>query len=355
MSLGQLPSVSRRTRPVLRAGLVCGVAGALLLPWGVGAASAAPRHDAAPSAAVVVTASAAATGMVAVPQTVTVRTQPAVATRVVHLQMATSAGWVKVANTRLDSQGRASMTVKVTTQGVRKYRAALWNATGSRVVAYSAPFSVTFAPLAYAAQLSCTSSSAVIRVKIPCTIRVTPTVRLTGLSEVLQVMGRTDWQTMGAWSVPATGVRDVTVEGLEPGVGKYRVLLVRNGMQIAESNTVSIGYSAPTQSSRTMTRVQTWWPTDPIYWNVQVGVTVQVKPVVRGRPVRLQIYGWGGPGWTTIQRGTTNSRGQVWLQMMTMCPDSPCTNTWEQTYRVVVPAWRGYTAASLKHRTLLVP
>jgi len=71
--------------------------------------------------------------------------------------------------------------------------------------------------------------------------------------------------------------------------------------------------------------------------------------------VKLQIYGWGGSYWTTIQKGKTDSRGRVWLAMMTMCPDSPCTSTWEQTYRVVVPAWHGYAKATMKHRTLLVP
>lgn len=103
------------------------------------------------------------------------------------------------------------------------------------------------------------------------------------------------------------------------------------------------------------TSVRTWWPTNPIYWNVQVAVTVHVTPAVRGRPVKLQIYGWGGPGWTTIHKVRTDARGDAWLPLMTMCPDSPCTTTWDQKYRVVVPAWRNYAAKRVTHRMLLVP
>jgi len=40
---------------------------------------------------------------------------------------------------------------------------------------------------------------------------------------------------------------------------------------------------------------------------------------------------------------------------MTMCPDAPCTTTWDQNYRVVIPQWRNYAAKKVTHRMLLVP
>ena len=105
----------------------------------------------------------------------------------------------------------------------------------------------------------------------------------------------------------------------------------------------------------TRTRVKSWWPTNPIYWKVNVAATVRVYPIVYGRPVKLQIWGWGGQYWTTIRKVRTDARGEVWLPLMTMCPDSPCTTTWDQTYRVVVPKWRNYAAKKVTHRMLLVP
>lgn len=350
-------------RSVVRAGIVCGVVCAMSVGVGSTPASARVESQALPSGAVAVLVTAASTGMVGVPQTVTVSTRPVVSGRTVHVQMATTSGWVKVSGTRLDAQGRATTDVTASSAGVRRYRVALWNAAGSQVTAYSPTISIDFAPLSYTARLSCAASSALVRTDVPCTISIAPLVRLPGLVEVLQVKGRTAWQSIGSWAVPTTGVRVTSVEGYDAGVGQYRVRLLRNGTQLAVSNTVSISYSLPTQVTvgreavipKVTTRLQTWWPTDPIYWNVQVSVTVKVTPGVWGRPVRLQIYGWGGPYWTTIRKGTTNSAGQVRLAMMTMCPDSPCTNTWEQTYRVVVPAWRGYASASVRHRTLLVP
>ena len=58
-------------------------------------------------------------------------------------------------------------------------------------------------------------------------------------------MGRTEWVPIEAVPVPADGVIATDVEGLEPGVGMYRVLLLRDAKLLAESPTISITYSAP--------------------------------------------------------------------------------------------------------------
>ena len=50
---------------------------------------------------------------------------------------------------------------------------------------------------------------------------------------------------MEAVRVPEDGLIATHVEGLEPGVGMYRVLLLRDAKLIAESPTLSIAYSAP--------------------------------------------------------------------------------------------------------------
>ena len=50
---------------------------------------------------------------------------------------------------------------------------------------------------------------------------------------------------MEAVRVPQRGVIATRVAGLEPGVGMYRVLLLRDAKLLAESPTLSIAYSAP--------------------------------------------------------------------------------------------------------------
>lgn len=119
--------------------------------------------------------------------------------------------------------------------------------------------------------------------------------------------------------------------------------------------TAAVTQPAAATPRATRTRIKSWWPTNPIYWNVNVAATVRVYPIVYRRPVKLQIWGWGGQYWTTLRTVRTDARGEVWLPLMTMCPDSPCTTTWDQTYRIVVPKWRNYAAKKVTHRMLLVP
>lgn len=161
----------------------------------------------------------------------------------VALQVKSSAGYVTQQRLRLDARGRAAGLVVSNRPATRTYRAVFVSARG-RVLATSTPVTVTWTPLTYAAALTCAQSSALIRVDIPCTIKVTPTVRLDRMIASLQVMGRTEWVPIEAARVPANGVIATDVEGLEPGVGMYRVLLLRDAKLVAESPPVSITYSA---------------------------------------------------------------------------------------------------------------
>ena len=161
----------------------------------------------------------------------------------VALQVKSANGYVTQQRLRPDGRGRATGLVVSNRAATRTYRAVLLSARG-RVLAASTPVTVTWTPLTYTATLTCGQSSAPIRVEIPCTITVTPTVKLDRMIASLQVMGRTDWVPMEAVRVPQGGVIATHVEGLEPGVGMYRVLLLRDAKLIAESPTLSIAYSA---------------------------------------------------------------------------------------------------------------
>lgn len=160
------------------------------------------------------------------------------------LQVQSSAGYVTQQRMRPDARGRASGLVVSNRAATRTYRAVLLSARG-RVVAASTPITVTWAPLTFTATLRCSQGSAPTGVDIPCTITVTPTVKLDRMIASLQVMGRTEWVPMHAVRVPAGGVIASHIEGLEPGIGIYRVLLLRDAKLLAESPTISIAYSAP--------------------------------------------------------------------------------------------------------------
>lgn len=162
----------------------------------------------------------------------------------VALQVQSAEGYVSQQRLGLDARGRASGLVVSNRAASRTYRAALLSARG-RVLATSTPVTVTWTPLTHTATLTCAQSSATIRVEIPCAITVTPKVRLERMITSLQVMGRTEWVPIEAMRVPATGAVRTHVSGFEPGVGVYRVLLLRDAKLLAESPSVSIAYSAP--------------------------------------------------------------------------------------------------------------
>lgn len=194
-----------------------------------------------------ITLSPPASAMANVPATFTVRVTPRV-NALAQIQVATTNGWARVKQGALNDRGIATVSLTSSQAVKRSYRAAIVSRTTGKVLGYSSRVDVTWAALTHAVSLACDQSSAPIRVRVPCTISVTPVVRLSGLAVELQVMGREDWIPMFRRSVPTdTGKISATVEGLEPGLGRYRVLLFRLGTQIAVSNTVSISWSSPTE------------------------------------------------------------------------------------------------------------
>ncbi|MDO8307942.1 MAG: hypothetical protein Q7V58_06245 [Actinomycetota bacterium] len=64
-------------------------------------------------------------------------------------------------------------------------------------------------------------------------------------------------------------------------------------------------------------------------------MTARVRPAQAGRMVRLGLWGMGGPGWSRIDTGRTDSAGTVRLRLLTMCVDGECTEATER-YRVLV-------------------
>ena len=193
-----------------------------------------------------ITLELATTGMAAMRQPFRIAVTPAPKAQgvTVALQVKSANGYVAQQRLRLDARGRVSGLVVSNRAATRTYRAVLLSARG-RVLATSTPVTVTWAPLEYTTTLTCARSTAPIRVDVPCTITVTPTVRLDNMIASLQVMGRTEWVPMEAVRVPQGGVIATHVEGLAPGVGMYRVLLLRDAKLVAESPTLSIAYSAP--------------------------------------------------------------------------------------------------------------
>lgn len=177
------------------------------------------------------------------PVSVSVAPPSKAAGRTVALQVKSASGFVTRDRARVDNSGRAHFTVVNERPSAVTYRVALVVGGGAPMV-YSSPVTIRWVPLAYRVRLGCASTSSPIRVDIPCTISVTPAVRVQGLAAVLQVTGRTTWVTIDSFRVPPSSTIATDVEGFEPGLGKYRVRLLRSGNLLTTSNTVSIAYSA---------------------------------------------------------------------------------------------------------------
>jgi hypothetical protein len=160
------------------------------------------------------------------------------------LQVRSRQGFTTVRPAKLDNRGKATGTIVSNRAGTKEYRAALLSAKG-RVVAASTPVTVTWAPLRHSVALDCAASSAPVGVDIPCTITVTPAVRLDRMIASLEVMGRTAWVPLEAARVPTDGTLKTHVAGINAGEGIYRVRILRDARAITISPTVSIAYSAP--------------------------------------------------------------------------------------------------------------
>lgn len=200
--------------------------------------------SAVPASTYAATLSAPAAATVGVPTVVTVRVTPAPANAVAQIQVGTTSGWVRIEQVAVGSNGVATANVSSEVTGTRAYRAAIIQRSNGHVLANSKPVDIAWRPVTYTAALACTKSTAVVRVEVPCSITVTPAVRLSGLVAQVQVKGMSAWVPIDTWSIPASGVRSITVTGVNPGLGQYRVRLVRAGLQVAVSNTVSIAWTA---------------------------------------------------------------------------------------------------------------
>jgi len=193
-----------------------------------------------------ITVSVPSQGMAAVPMAFTVSATPAkrLAEVTAVLQVRSRQGFATVRPAKLDNSGKATGTIVSNRAGTKEYRAALLSAKG-RVVVASTPVTVTWAPLKHSVALDCAASSAPVGVDIPCTVTVTPAVRLDRMIASLEVMGRTAWVPLEAARVPTDGTLETHVAGIDAGEGIYRVRILRDARAITISPTVSIAYSAP--------------------------------------------------------------------------------------------------------------
>lgn len=183
-------------------------------------------------------------GMAEVPEAFRVNATSAPKRAVVALQVKVGSRYVTQRTVALDSRGQGKGAVVSTKAAERTYRAVLLSPQ-RKVIATSRLVTVTWTPLTYSVMLTCARDGAPVRVSIPCSIDVTPRVRLAGVVAVLKVMGRTGWVLIDAWRVPESGRIDTDVEGFEPGTGQYLTQLMRDARVISESPIISIAYSSP--------------------------------------------------------------------------------------------------------------
>jgi hypothetical protein len=191
----------------------------------------------------VITLSMPTSAMAEVPENFRISATPASSTAraVAILQVKTSRGFETLQRRTLDARGRTRGVIVSNQAETRTYRAALLSKRG-RVITTSRPVTVTWTPLSYTARLDCEMSTAPVRVEIPCTISVTPQVNLAGILASLQFRGKTDWVPLEAMPVNSKGLAQSHVDWHLPGVGEYRVQLLRKAVVLAESAPISITY-----------------------------------------------------------------------------------------------------------------
>lgn len=96
------------------------------------------------------------------------------------------------------------------------------------------------------ATLTISASTAQVGVDVPFTAAVTPAATAAGRGLRLQVRNRAGvWQSIDGWRLGRTGIIRDTVTGLEPGVGRYRVLVLDRSTVVATSNVAAVTWTAP--------------------------------------------------------------------------------------------------------------
>lgn len=150
-------------------------------------------------------------------------------------------GFVTVRKAKLDRRGSVTGSVVSRRPGAKEYRAILLSASG-RIVAVTAPRSVTWARLEHAVALDCAQQSAPVDVDVPCTIQVSPAVRLDDMVVTLQFKVSMTWLSLESFRVPAQGRVSTDVRGRVASTVEYRVLLMRDAEILAESAALAITY-----------------------------------------------------------------------------------------------------------------
>ncbi len=93
--------------------------------------------------------------------------------------------------------------------------------------------------------LSIARSTAPVGVDVPYTIKITPAARAQGKRVRIQVRGIAAWRGFDTFRLSASGTVIDDLEGSQPGVGRYRVLvLTKDGKVIAKSSTVSVVWTS---------------------------------------------------------------------------------------------------------------
>jgi hypothetical protein len=92
--------------------------------------------------------------------------------------------------------------------------------------------------------LQIAKSTAPVGEDVPYTITVTPATKAKGKRARVQVKGRVTWQGIDTFRIPRSGRISDDVEGYEPGLGRYRVLVLgKNGVVVAKSGVVSVTWT----------------------------------------------------------------------------------------------------------------
>ena len=93
--------------------------------------------------------------------------------------------------------------------------------------------------------LRISASSAPVGEDIPYTITVTPAAKAKGKRVRIQVRGYAAWVGFDTFRLPKSGKITDDVEGYQPGLGRYRVLVLGDtGGVIAKSSVVSVSWTA---------------------------------------------------------------------------------------------------------------
>lgn len=188
----------------------------------------------------------AVSGMAVVPMAYRVAVTPATGASSLRaiVQVRSARGWVATRGSSMDRRGRAAGTLVSNRPGAKTYRAVLVSARG-RVLAVTPPTTVTWSRLEHRIDLLCERTEAEVGIDVPCTITVSPAVRLEDMLAYLQFRDRTDWTMLEALRVRADGTARTHVAGLAPGIGEYRAILMRQAQFQASSAIVTVTYSDP--------------------------------------------------------------------------------------------------------------